>query len=228
MPALLEHYPMSMEWSPSEHQQTCLQLLQDIYEVSTALGTHTYIWGGMVPDILRGEFLRDHHDVDGFTLDLLNVKAEMAARFATKGYVVTYSDEYDLLRIEKGEFHAALNRLDLDGDTAMWRHVGDQGTIYFPAAWLDTAPHVFCGVKAHISGAAFEYTIKTNVHLLNPEWKLRDKDRAAIGILSAELDRIGADKQEILSRISSYTPYWVEKGYPEYKNRIWAKVGTVG
>ena len=118
-----------------DHQQTCLQLLQDIHDVSTSLATRTYIWGGMVPDILRGEFLRPHHDVDGFTLNLLDVKTEMAERFSAKGYATTYLDEYDMLRIEKGDLHAALNRLEMDGDTAMWRHVGDQGTVYFPAVW---------------------------------------------------------------------------------------------
>lgn len=206
-----------------DRQQTCRQFLQDIYEVSTALETRTYIWGGMVADILRGAFLRPHHDVDGFTLNLLSIKDEMMARFLVKGYATTYSDKYDMLRVEKGGFHAGLNRLEMDGDTAMWRHVGDQGTIYFPAVWLDATPRVFCGVKTYTSGAAFEYAIKTNVHLLNPEWALRDKDRAALEILSAELDRMGADKQKILSSISSDTPYWVERGYPEYASRITAR-----
>jgi hypothetical protein len=63
----------------SGRQRACVQFLQDIYEVSAALGTRTTIWGGMVVDILCGAFLRDHHDVDGFTLNLLNVKGEMAA-----------------------------------------------------------------------------------------------------------------------------------------------------
>jgi len=213
---------------PSDHQQICLQLLQDIYDVSTALGTRTYIWGGMVADILCGEFLRAHHDLDGFTLNLLDVKTEMAERFFAKGYTTTYSDEYDMLRIEKGDLHAALNRLEIDGDTAMWRHVGDQGTIYFPAAWLDATPRTFHGVKAYISGAAFEYAIKSNVHLLNPEWQLRDKDRAAIEVLSAELDRMGADKQAVLASISSYTPYWVERGYPEYESQVTAEQDSTG
>lgn len=207
----------------SEDQQVCLGLLQDIYEVSTALVTRTYIWGGMVTDILSGEFLRVHHDIDGFTLRLLSIKDEMATMLSERGYATSYSDEYDMLVIKKGELHAALNRLEIDGSTAMWRHVGDQGTIYFPVDWLDSAPRWFYGVNAYTSGIQFEYAIKTNVHLLSPEWQLRDKDRSAIEFLRAELDRMGLDKAKVLSRIWSYTPYWVGRGYPEYESRVVAR-----
>jgi hypothetical protein len=207
----------------SEHQQACLRLLQDIYEVSAAVATRTYVWGGMVVDILSGEYLRVHRDIDGFTLDLLSVKTGMARLFSERGYATTYADEYGMLTISKGELHAALNRLEIDGRTAMWRHVGDQGTICFPAEWLDATPRCFYGIDTYISGAEFEYAIKTNAHLLNPEWQLRDKDRAAIGFLSAELDRMGVDKSEIPSRIWSYTPYWAERGYPEYARCVTAR-----
>ena len=207
----------------SDHQQACLQLLQDISEISTALATRTYIWGGMVPDILCDEFLRAHHDIDGFTLNLLSVRTEMAALFSKKGYVTTYSNEYGMLKIRKGELHAGLNELVIDDHTAMWRHVGDQGTIYFPEGWLDSTPCCFRGVDTYVSGAEFEYAIKTNVHLLNPEWQLREKDRAAIEFLSAELDRAGIDKAEVLSSVWSYTPYWAERGYPEYEGCVLAQ-----
>ena len=210
----------------SDHQQACLQHLQDIYEISTALATRTTIWGGMVVDILCGEFLRVHHDIDGFTLNLSSVRTDMAELFSKRGYATTYADEYGMLKVRKGRIHAALNCLEIDGHTAMWRHVGDQGTVAFPVDWLDTTPCCFYGINTYISGAAFEYAIKTNVHLLNPEWQLRDKDRAAIRFLSAELDRMGVDKAEILSRIWSDTPYWVERGYPEYAHRITARSGA--
>jgi hypothetical protein len=209
-----------------EHQQACLQLLQDIYEVSAALATRTYIWGGMVVDILRDEFLRVHRDIDGFTLNLSSVRTDMAGLFSKRGYATAYADEYGMLKIKKGELHAALNQLEIDGHTAMWRHVGDQGTVYFPVDWLDATPRCFCGINAYISGAEFEYAIKTNVHLLNPEWQLRDKDRAAIQFLSAELDRMGVDKAQVLSSVWSHTPYWVGRGYPEYERRVTARNGA--
>jgi hypothetical protein len=195
-------------------------MLQDIYEISTTLETRTYIWGGMVVDILCGEFLRVHHDIDGFTLNLLSVKSDMATLLSRRGYGAEYADEYDMLTIRKGDLHAALNRLEIDGDTAMWRHVGDQGTVYFPVDWLSPDPRSFYGTSTYISGAEFEYAIKTNVHLLNPEWEPRDKDRFAIRFLSAELDRRGVDKAQVLSSIWSYTPFWAERGYPEYGHRV--------
>jgi hypothetical protein len=206
----------------SDHQCACLRVLQDLYEVSAALGTCTFVWGGLVADILCSEFLRAHHDVDGFVLNLLNVKEKMAARFAERGYAVSYQDIYDLLRIDKCGLHAVFNRLEIDGHRAMWRHVGDQGTVFFPAHWLDAPPRSFYGVPVHISGVQFEYAIKACPRLLNPQWKLRDKDRTALALLEAELDRLGLDRAQVLAEIWSETPYWAERGHPEYAHPIGA------
>ena len=115
-----------------KHQELCLQFLRNVLDVSAALATRTYIWGGMVVDILRGEFVRAHHDIDGFTLDLLDVRDQMATGFADRGYAASYAGEWDILRIDRGGLHAAFSRLEVAGNTAMWRHVGDQGTIFFP------------------------------------------------------------------------------------------------
>ena len=171
-------------------------------------------------DILRGEYLRDHHDIDGFTLNLLSVKDDMAALFIKRGYTISYAGAYDMLRIDRGDLHAAFNRLGIEDSRAKWRHVGDQGTVVFPADWLDPVPRRFYGVRAHISGVRFEYAIKTHVRLLSPEWKLREQDRAALLVLKAELTRAGLDEAQILSNIWSHTPYWVERGYPEYARPI--------
>lgn len=43
-----------------------------------------------------------------------------------------------MLEIRKGNQHASFNPLDRDGNVAMWRHIGDQGTVYFPYSWLDS------------------------------------------------------------------------------------------
>jgi hypothetical protein len=177
----------------------------------------------MVPDILCGTFLRDHHDIDGFALNLWRVKDEMAALFSQRGYTTSYTDEYALLRIDKGALHAVLNPLEIEDRTAMWRHVGEQGTVFFPADWLDLAPRDFYGVPVHISGVRFEYAIKACVRLLSPEWRLRDKDYTAIDVLRAEMQQRGFDETEVLSDIWSYTPYWVERGYPEYADPIRAE-----
>jgi hypothetical protein len=206
----------------TENQRLVLQFLRDIYAVSSELGTRTTIWGGLVPDILHGSFLRDHHDVDGFVLNLLDVKDQMAARFSERGYVVSYQHAYDLLRVDRGGLHAAFNRLETEGDQAMWRHVGDQGTIGFPVDWLALSPRSFYDVQTYVSGARFEYAIKSNVRLLSPEWQPRDKDLLALRVLETELDRFGLRPAQFLAEIWSETPYWVERGYPEYAKRIQA------
>jgi hypothetical protein len=108
----------------------------------------------------------------------------------------------------------------------MWRHVGEQGTLFFPADWLDPTPRRFYGVPAFVSGVRFEYAIKTHVRLLNPEWQLRDKDRAALRILRAEMQRRGFDETEALAQVWSFTPYWVERGYPEYAQPVGAQIRT--
>jgi len=153
-----------------------LTLLRDIFEISSSCSTQTYIWGGLVPDILVGSFLREHGDIDGFTLNLWECEDEMAARYKERGYQVSHVEEVDFLRIEKGEVHAVFNQLAFDGETALWHHAGKEGTVYFPKQWLSNTPQDFYDTKVYISGIEFEYAIKICPQLLHPEWKGRDKD----------------------------------------------------
>jgi hypothetical protein len=200
--------------------QSCLRLLRDLSEVCSACGTRTFIWGGMSIDVQRGAFVRDHRDVDGFTLDLLQAKDDMMAMLNAKGYSCSFNAAFDMLRVAKDDVHAGLNRLETEHGCAMWRHVGDHGTIYFPLEWLDSEPRGFYGLPLYTSGPRFEYAIKTNAYLLNPTWELREKDREAIEWLSGELDRLSVDRREMLTRIWSHTPFWVERGYPQYEGPV--------
>lgn len=54
----------------SDTNKRLLAILRDIYDVSTLCSTRTYVWADLVQDVLAGEFLREHRDVDGFTLNL--------------------------------------------------------------------------------------------------------------------------------------------------------------
>lgn len=200
--------------SPSNRAQ--LALLRDIYEVSRLCGTRTYIWAGMVRDLVSGHFLRDHGDVDGFTLNLWRLRDDLAALYRERGYVVSFLDEFHILRIDRDGVHAAFNRLEVDGDTAMWRHIGDQGTVYFPRQWLVDTPLPFYDVPVLISGIEFEYAIKTHPQLLSPTWHGREKDVEAIAWLSERLAERQIAAEDVLQRIWSYNPFWVKHGYPEY------------
>lgn len=191
-----------------------LAFLQDIHDVSQACETRTYIWGGFTLDLLAGHLLREHHDLDGFTLNLLDVLPEMTALFGERGYRVTFLEEWHILRIDRDGLHAAFNRLERDGDTALWRHIGDRGTVYFPYAWLDDAPRAFHGVPVYAAGAELDYALKAEVRLLNPEWRPRERDVLARQALERALADRGIDPAAVLARVWSHNPFWAARGYP--------------
>jgi len=193
-----------------------LALLKDIDEISNLCSTRTYIWAGLVRDIWTGEFLRDHGDVDGFVLNLWELREEMASLYRQRGYTVTFLEEVHFLKIERDGVHAMFNRLEFDGETAMWRHVGDMGTVYFPKRWLSETPRPFYDTHVFVSGLEFEYAIKACPRLLSPEWHGRDKDRDMLAWLARMLDAQQINREDILKQVWSYTPYWVQKGYDEY------------
>ncbi len=198
-----------------------LTLLSDIHDVSVACATTTFIWGGLTLDVLTGRFLREHHDVDGFTLNLLDVLPEMTARFEALGYTVRFLSDFHILRVAQGEVHAGMNRLERDGERAMWRHIGDQGTVFFPFAWLDGAPRDFCGVPVTTAGVELDYALKANVRLLSPEWAPREKDVQARAILEEELVRRGIAPEDVLARVWSVNPFWAARGYAEYAEPVY-------
>ncbi len=190
--------------------------LKDIYEVSDTGATATYIWGGFTIDILEGRFLREHHDLDGFALNLLDVLDRMMALYEQKGYTTQFREDIDMLVISKGDLHAAFNRLELDGEIAMWRHIGDQGTVYFPAEWLDQAPRNFYDAKVFTAGIQLDYTLKTNIRMTHATWNLREKDYAAIAYLDKALTARDMDPEDFLRRVWSFDPFWAKRGYPAY------------
>ena len=99
----------------STNNRHYLEFMQDIYEVSLACSTTTYIWGGFTADIIEGRFLREHHDLDGFTLNLLDVLPDMTALYKSRGYDVEFNNGFDILGISRDGLHAAFNRLETDG-----------------------------------------------------------------------------------------------------------------
>jgi len=200
----------------SSHNQHYLAFLKDIYEVSNACATVTYIWGGFTIDILEGRFLREHHDLDGFTLNLLDVRDRMMALHEHKGYTTQFREDIDMLVIAKGDLHAAFNRLEIDGEIAMWRHIGNEGTVFFPVDWLDNAPRDFYDAKLFSAGIQLDYTLKTNIRMIHATWDLREKDRAAIVVLEKVMAARGMDPEEFLRHLWSFNPYWAKRGYPAY------------
>lgn len=199
-----------------ETNQRYLAILKDIVEISQLCATRTYIWAGLVRDILAGEFLRQHSDVDCFTLNLWDVQNKMIELFTQRGYAISSIPEVDFLKIERNGVHAVLNHLEFDDSIATWRHAGKEGTVYFPREWLADTPQKFYDTNVFVSGIEFEYAIKTHPELLNPEWKIRPKDFDAVQWLRRTLAEKQITPETVLKRVWSYNPFWVRKGYLEY------------
>jgi len=210
-----------MDLSPNN--QRYLGFLKDIYEVAVACGTTTYIWGGFTLDLVAGQFLREHHDLDGFTLNMLDVLPALMEHYAQRGYTPSFRDDIDMLVIAKDGLHAAFNRLELDGEIAMWRHAGDEGTVYFPVTWLDAAPRDFYDTRAYSAGLRLDYALKTNIRLTHATWEPREKDRVALVRLEAALAAADLDPEVFLRQVWSFNPFWAKRGYPEYAMPVVAR-----
>ncbi|MHB9130584.1 MAG: hypothetical protein ACYDBB_05765 [Armatimonadota bacterium] len=190
----------------SAHNRCYLAFMKDIYDVSLDCETTTYIWGGFTLDIFEGQFLRDHHDLDGFTLNLLDVLPDMMALYEARGYTTEFREDFDMLSIRKDDLHATFNRLEVDGETAMWRHIGNEGTVYFSVQWLDKMPRHFYEVPVFTAGIELDYTLKTNISMIHPEWTIRDKDYQAIERLEMIMAKSNIDPEDFLTRVWSYMP----------------------
>jgi hypothetical protein len=200
----------------SQSNKCYLDFMKDIYEVSNELSIRTYIWGGFTSDIFEGEFLREHGDVDGFVENMMSILDQLIIKYKNRGYHTEFRNDINMLVVKKGNQHAAFNSLDIDGTVAMWRHIGDQGTVYFPFSWLDDIPHNFYDTKVYTSGLCFEYGFRKIVGNLNPEWKEREKDRIAKEYLEMKIKEKGLDTKMILKSIWSYSPFWIKKGYDPF------------
>jgi hypothetical protein len=199
----------------SDSQKCQIQLLKDIFEIADLCSTKTYIWGGLVVDIVEGYFLREHHDIDGFTMNLLDVKNKMEILFQQSGYTTSFLNDFDMLRVEKNGCFAVFNRLEVENKVAMWRHIGNEGTVYFPCIWLENSPRYFYNIPALISGMEFEYSIKARVKLLSPLWELREKDNKVLEYWNKKLDDQNINAESLLKQIWSDNPYWRKKGFKE-------------
>jgi hypothetical protein len=196
--------------------QTFLAFMDDIYTVSARLGLKSYIWGGVAVDVLHGAFTREHGDLDCFTEGLVENITELRSRYETLGYSTQYFPDFWMLIIKKGDAHATFNSvMNVDG-IAHWYHAGPRGTVFFPYDWLDKEPHDFYGVPAYTYGIKMAYTLKNNVRLISPEWRMRDKDRDDISILDKIVASKGVDKDELIKNVWSHNPYWYAKGYEDY------------
>ncbi len=194
-----------------------IEMLRDIYEVSSALGLKSYVWGGFAVDIMRGDLTHEHGDLDLFCEDLVDRLGALRAAYEARGYVTNYLPEFWMLQIRKGGVHAGFNMVrNVDG-IAHWHHIGIHGTVFFPYEWLDQAPVDFFGSPAYTIGLRLAYALKTCPRLLNPEWTPREKEEADRALLEEMLRARGIAKLDFMGHVWAHNPFWYARGYAEYE-----------
>lgn len=204
-----------MDLSVSNKQY--LKFIHDIFDISNELGIKTFVWGGLTTDIFEGEFLREHSDLDGFIENMASVLELLIEKYQSRGYLVKYLEEFSMLEVAIDENqYASFNPVVIEGGLAMWRHIGDRGTVYFPESWLDNQPRDFYDAKVYTSGLKFEYAFRQISALVNPDWVEREKDKVAKSYLEKKMNELNINPDEIMRNIWSYNPYWIGKGYDPF------------
>lgn len=195
-----------------------LEIIRDISEVAEKLNVKIYIWGGFVIDLIEGRFVREHHDLDGFILDMDKVMEKLTKEFENREYTVKFNEKFRILAIYKGDLHAAFNILYEDRGIAEWQHIGENGSVYFPYNWLDQEPRNFYGISIHTANIKFEYGFRKMAPLINPDWSnTRPKDLEALKFYREKLSEIGISTDQIEEEIWSYNPFWIDYGYNPFK-----------
>jgi hypothetical protein len=131
-----------------------------------------------------GRFLREHEDVDYLILGL-HEKWRSFARFLTnQGWQVNnYLDDH-LLSVKKDEFKLHLGHIEIQ-EKVVWKHNGVNGSIVFPIAWLHKETISFQSISKHCAAPELTYLLKTHPHLMNRDWKTREKDKLDLAALEA-------------------------------------------
>jgi hypothetical protein len=201
----------------TEKDRAHIDMMRDVFEVSSAHGLKSYVWGGFCVDILRGDWTRAHGDLDLFCENLVDHLDALRAAYEARGYETKYLPDFWMLQIRKGGVHAGFNMVrNVDG-IAHWHHIGIHGAVFFPFEWLDETPTDFFGAKVYTVGLRLACALKAHPRLLSPEWTGREKDRADFAVLAELLRGQGIESADFMEHVWAHNPFWYARGYAEYE-----------
>lgn len=179
----------------SERKRKILEVMKLVEDVSLSLDTITWLWGGLVVDVIKGKFLREHDDLDYLTMNLHQLKSQISEKFINCGWSTKNLENGDL-KLTKDDVKIHLGHIELS-DKVNWTHNGEKGSLFFPLSWLPFEVIDFYGAKVHVVSPELQYVLKNNPKLLNPEWESRDKDFFDLETLGQILANRGIEFQSL-------------------------------
>jgi hypothetical protein len=184
-----------------ERNRDYLDAMRLVESLSGWLDTTSWIWGGFATDIYAGRILRDHDDLDYLTLNLCQHRERLAQAFSSHGWQTSIVANGDL-KLRKGAVKIELGNVEIE-TVATWTHNGEKGSLCFPAAWLDLQVIEFCGIEVHVVASELQYVLKEHPELLNPGWRLREKDLLDRKYLEEILVKKGIDVYWLYKSVAS-------------------------
>ena len=197
-----------------------IKMLDDLYNTVNTFNAKAYIWGGFVQDILENRILREHKDIDVFIENLVENLNGIINNMEKLKYKCEYTEKFCMLKIIKNGKHFGINPLKINHEVAIWKHIGEKGFVAFPKEWLDEKRRTFYDINVLTSGIKFEYSFRIIATHLNPQWKEREKDNAALKYYKQKLIENNIDEKELLKNIWSYNPFWLDYGYNGFKEPV--------
>ena len=186
----------------SEKQQEILATMKLIEAVYSSLGTGSWLWGGLVPDVYSDHFLREHDDLDYLTWNLHSLRSTLADKFTAQGWQAQTLKNGDL-RLKKDGIKAHLGNVKFHSH-AKWTHNGEKGYLLFPITWLRMPAIPFYDAQIHVVEPELQYVLKTHPGLLNPAWKPREKDQRDKRVLRELLQHKNTNIKQLSSQIFSF------------------------
>jgi hypothetical protein len=200
-----------------ENINEIIECISDIVDSSNKLNIKSYVWGGYVQDIIEGKILREHKDIDMF-IENMDEHIEKLGH-ELKDFKFDYHNNIKMLKLEKNGIKITINPIIFINETAIWKHIGEQGFINFPKNWLDKDFRHFYDIKVLTSGYKFEYCVRRIIKYMNPNWtkNIREKDIIANKYYENILKENGIKPSELLEKIWGYNPFWLKDGYNGYE-----------